>query len=81
MSHTAYNDVDPWHSWANLVFGFTCVKCGAEIEMEWGPEADEDDGFLRACVEVSERAQRGGWTWTGGSDFLCPGCALACKAG
>jgi hypothetical protein len=81
MSDTPYNDLDPWHSWANLVFGFTCKQCGVEVEMEWGPETDKDDGFMRSCVEVSERAQRAGWVRTGATDFLCPICGASRMAG
>jgi len=80
MSETRYNHLDPWHSWANLVFGFSCKQCGAEIRMEWGSETHNDEGFLRACAEVSEGAQGAGWVRAGGTDFLCPACAAAPKA-
>ncbi len=65
----AFNEKDPWHSNANLVFGFCCRDCGAQIDLDWNKE------FLEACVEVSERAQAEGWVLAAEWCFLCPNCA------
>lgn len=77
---TAYDENDPWHSNANLIFGFGCQNCAAWIDMEW-PDEGGDPAFLKACVDVSERVQAAGWVCTEPFRFLCPRCAAARKAG
>ena len=74
MDSTGYDEHDPWHSNANLIFGFGCIYCSAWIDMNW-EDADSQTGFLKACVEVSERAKREGWIAIEAWRFLCPKCA------
>lgn len=57
---TVYDEDDPWHSNANLIFGFGCYHCPAWIDMNWEWASDAGDaGFLGACVEVWQRAKQG----------------------
>ena len=71
-----YDELDPWHSNANLIFGFGCYHCSAWIDMKWEwPDTDYDLGFTKACVEVSERAKKEGWIAIEEWRFLCRECA------
>jgi len=82
MDTEDFNQDDPWHSNANLIFGFGCQDCPAWIDMNWDiANKDTDSGFLKACVELSERAKRDGWECIGEFTFLCPECASKSVAG
>ncbi|HYE20192.1 MAG TPA: hypothetical protein VEA69_17220 [Tepidisphaeraceae bacterium] len=82
MESTGYDEHDPWHSHANLIFGFGCGQCFACIDMDWEwSDADYDTGFCKACVEVSERARRDDWVAIEEWRFLCPTCAAGRVAG
>lgn len=79
MDSTGYDQSDPWHSTANLLFGFLCYHCSARVDINWeGWDTDYDTGFRNACVEVSERAKREGWVAINEWRFLCPKCAAKC---
>lgn len=72
----AFNELDPWHQNAHLLFGFQCQSCEASIgygDVATGPEGD----FLKFCVEITEKAKKGGWVCAAAFQFYCPQCAVA----
>ena len=75
-----FNDKDPWHANAHLMFGFQCVDCDAEIGIESVPSIDLDNDFLGFCLKVSSVAQCRGWSFVDDFSFRCPKCtALQAK--
>lgn len=75
MIQSNFNENDPWHREADFVFFFACRNCDASIDLDW-KIADKD--FSGACVELSTRAQRLGWTTEADGPidrFYCPACS------
>ena len=70
-----YDDNNPWHTNANLVFGFQCHKCDVWLCYEDFPVGDLDENFFEFCVGISTEAQRRGWKIVDDYEFLCPICA------
>ena len=70
-----YNDKDPWHVNAHLVFGFQCQNCEAEISTNDFPNINLDLEFLEYCVNASTLAKARGWVCAEEFSFLCPACA------
>lgn len=78
MGDETFDENDPWHLTANLVFGFCCNRCGAELSIndDWD-DPDTDDSFLNACVKATIRAKGLGWVLVDPNEFIfhCPACA------
>lgn len=48
-----YNEKDPWHINANLMFGFQCQNCEAEISSnDFLNIINLDNQFLEYCVNA-----------------------------
>lgn len=77
MIMTAYDfdDDNPWHVNANLIFGFICQHCEESLHFDDVPECDPEDEFEAACVIVSNEAQKRGWKIIEEFSFSCPACS------
>jgi hypothetical protein len=74
MANALFNVDDPWHSWANFLFDFSCDRCSAQIDFKW-PDEQRREAWFEACVETAEEAQRQGWTCVDEFTFRCGACS------
>lgn len=70
-----FNDDDPWHVNANLLFGFICQHCDKSIHFEDVSECDAEDKFEESCVIISKEAKKQGWQLIEEFSFSCPSCS------
>lgn len=77
MKPSGFNDDDPYHANAHLMFGFNCQLCDAELNIDEVAKDDLDDEFLECCVSISSLAKKSGWVSIEVFKFLCPNCAEA----
>ena len=75
MSASEFEDSNPWHKNAHLLFGFQCHECDKVLGYEEVPVGDLDNKFLEYCVAVSNEAQSQGWVCVEEFKFLCANCA------
>lgn len=77
MENQQFDESDPFHVNAHLMFGFSCQTCDAELGPRNIAGADLDEGFLQYCVEISDLAKAQGWVSVETFKYLCPNCAAA----
>jgi predicted HNH restriction endonuclease len=77
MDNTSFNENDPFHANAHLIFGFVCQFCDAELGEGDVSEGDLGENFLTWCVAISVLAKERGWVCIDDFKFLCPQCAKA----
>jgi hypothetical protein len=75
LNATEFDEKNPWHANAHLVFGFQCHRCDKTLGYEQVPVGDFGGKFLEYCVAVSNAAQSQGWVCDDEFKFLCGSCS------
>ena len=70
-----YDDNNPWHANANLMFGFQCHTCDNDLDFESFEIKEINERFLEICVTISDKAIKDGWKMQSEFQFICKSCA------
>lgn len=75
MDKYEFDQENLWHTNADLLFGFMCQYCDAEICFDDVSECSNTLDYGEWCVIISNEAQRLGWKLVEEFTFACPRCS------